>query len=67
MCWQVDSLKVKLLEKLEQSVADLQLNIEEVGNASVDSNHPSTDSTPATAHEVSIWVHNQFCFLIFGK
>ncbi|XP_004300453.1 PREDICTED: vacuolar protein sorting-associated protein 51 homolog isoform X2 [Fragaria vesca subsp. vesca] len=50
----VDSLKVKLLEKLEQSVADLQLNIEEVGNASVDSNHPSTDSTPATAHEVSV-------------
>ncbi|KAL6179722.1 hypothetical protein ACLB2K_046394 [Fragaria x ananassa] len=50
----VDNLKVKLLEKLEQSVADLQLNIEEVGNASVDSNHPSTDPTPATAHEVSV-------------
>ncbi|KAL6179605.1 hypothetical protein ACLB2K_051118 [Fragaria x ananassa] len=50
----VDSLKVKLLEKLEQSVADLQLNIEEVGNASVDSNHPSTDPAPATAHEVSV-------------
>ncbi|KAL6184876.1 hypothetical protein ACLB2K_046275 [Fragaria x ananassa] len=50
----VDSLKVKLLEKLEQSVADLQLNIEEVGNASVDSNHPSTDPAPATPHEVSV-------------
>ncbi|KAM5575996.1 vacuolar protein sorting-associated protein 51 [Rosa sericea] len=50
----VDSLKVKLLEKLEQSVADLQLNIEEVGNASVDSNHPSTDPAPATAHDASV-------------
>ncbi|XP_050379239.1 vacuolar protein sorting-associated protein 51 homolog [Argentina anserina] len=50
----VDSLKVKLLEKLEQSVADLQLNIEEVGNASVNSNHPSTDPAPATAHEASV-------------
>ncbi|KAK9930732.1 hypothetical protein M0R45_027760 [Rubus argutus] len=50
----VDSLKVKLLEKLEQSVADLQLNVEEVSNASVDSNHPSTDSSPATAHEISV-------------
>lgn len=53
---------MKLLEKLEQSVADLQLNVEEVGNASVDSNHPSTDSSPATAHEVSIWTAASFLF-----
>ncbi|BBH02642.1 Vps51/Vps67 family protein [Prunus dulcis] len=50
----VDSLKVKLLEKLEQSVAGLQLKIEDIGNASVDSNDNSTDSVPATAHETSV-------------
>ncbi|PQQ13923.1 vacuolar protein sorting-associated protein 51 homolog [Prunus yedoensis var. nudiflora] len=50
----VDSLKVKLLEKLEQSVAGLQLKIEDIGNASVDSNDTSTDSVPATAHETSV-------------
>ncbi|KAM1058263.1 hypothetical protein ACFX15_030782 [Malus domestica] len=50
----VDSLKVKLLEKLEQSVAGLQLKIEDIGNASLDSNDPSTDTVPATAHETSV-------------
>ncbi|VVA39980.1 PREDICTED: vacuolar [Prunus dulcis] len=50
----VDSLKVKLLEKLEQSVAGLQLKIEDMGNASVDSNDTSTDSVPATEHETSV-------------
>ncbi|CAN6711570.1 unnamed protein product [Malus baccata var. baccata] len=50
----VDSLKVKLLEKLEQSVAGLQLKIEDIGNSSLDSNDPSTDTVPATAHETSV-------------
>ncbi|XP_068315696.1 vacuolar protein sorting-associated protein 51 homolog isoform X1 [Pyrus communis] len=50
----VDSLKVKLLEKLEQSVAGLQLKIEDIGNSSLDSNDPSTETVPATAHETSV-------------
>lgn len=59
---------MKLLEKLEQSVAGLQLKIEDIGNASVDSNDTSTDSVPATAHEVSTYLHwTSFWFVIFGK
>ncbi|XP_048441845.1 vacuolar protein sorting-associated protein 51 homolog [Pyrus x bretschneideri] len=50
----VDSLKVKLLEKLEQFVAGLQLKIEDIRNASLDSNDPSTDTVPSTAHETSV-------------
>ncbi|KAK9930701.1 hypothetical protein M0R45_027730 [Rubus argutus] len=29
-------------------------SLKRLGNASVDSNHPSTDSSPATAHEISV-------------
>ena len=47
MHWQVENLKAKLLEKLEQSLTDIQLNPEEINNASVD------PSSSASAHEVS--------------
>ncbi|KAH7516973.1 hypothetical protein FEM48_Zijuj09G0012800 [Ziziphus jujuba var. spinosa] len=54
----VDSLQAKLLEKLEQSLEELQLKMEEVANASADSNDPSkqgniSEAVPPTAHEVS--------------
>lgn len=56
--WQVDSLQAKLLEKLEQSLVDLQLKMEEITNASVDSNDPSKQGNVSelispSAHEVS--------------
>lgn len=56
--WQVDSLQAKLLEKLEQSLVDLQLNVEDISSASVDSSDSSeqrntSKSVPSTAHEVS--------------
>ncbi|XP_061338409.1 vacuolar protein sorting-associated protein 51 homolog [Gastrolobium bilobum] len=44
----VDNLKAKLLEKLEQSIADIQLNPEENNNASMDL------SPLASAHEEAI-------------
>ncbi|KAF3436540.1 hypothetical protein FNV43_RR23632 [Rhamnella rubrinervis] len=55
----VDSLQAKLLEKLEQSLVDLQLKVEEITNASVDSNDPSkqgniSELVPPTAHEASV-------------
>ncbi|KAL5561010.1 hypothetical protein UlMin_030757 [Ulmus minor] len=55
----VDSLQAKLLEKLEQSLVDLRLNMEEISSTSVDSNDPSehsntSESVPATAHEASV-------------
>ena len=54
----MDSLQVKLLEKLEQSLVDLQLKMEDISRASVDSSDPSeqrnmSKSVPGTAHEVS--------------
>ncbi|KAB1210132.1 hypothetical protein CJ030_MR6G022744 [Morella rubra] len=55
----VESLKARLLEKLAQSVADLQLKTEEVSNASVDSKDPPKEgsipgSAPAGNHEASV-------------
>ncbi|XP_015868841.2 vacuolar protein sorting-associated protein 51 homolog [Ziziphus jujuba] len=55
----VDSLQAKLLEKLEQSLEELQLKMEEVANASADSNDPSkqgniSEAVPPTAHETSV-------------
>ncbi|XP_021904435.1 vacuolar protein sorting-associated protein 51 homolog [Carica papaya] len=55
----VDSLKAKLLEKLEQSLGDLQLKTDELNNVSMDPNDPSKlgkvlDSDPATIHEASV-------------
>lgn len=55
----VDSLQAKLLEKLEQSLVDLQLNVEDISSASVDSSDSSeqrntSKSVPSTAHEASV-------------
>ncbi|KAK1560439.1 hypothetical protein Q3G72_026685 [Acer saccharum] len=55
----VDSLKVKLLEKLEQSLGDLQLKNEDISGALMGSNDPSkTENVPEsvsiTAHEASV-------------
>lgn len=55
---QVDSLQAKLLEKLEQSLGDLQLNIDEIENVSMKANDPSKqgkvfDTVPTVSHEVS--------------
>lgn len=55
---QVDSLKAKLLQKLEQSLGDLQLKTDELENVTVESTDPSkqgkvSDSIRSTPHEVS--------------
>ncbi|XP_024019323.1 vacuolar protein sorting-associated protein 51 homolog [Morus notabilis] len=55
----VDSLRAKLLEKLEQSLVDLQLNVEDISSASVDSSDPSEQRNasmpiPSNAHEASV-------------
>ncbi|XP_062083592.1 vacuolar protein sorting-associated protein 51 homolog [Humulus lupulus] len=55
----VDSLQAKLLEKLEQSLEDLKLNMEDISCASVDSSDPSeqknvSTTVPITAHEASV-------------
>ncbi|XP_022770838.1 vacuolar protein sorting-associated protein 51 homolog isoform X4 [Durio zibethinus] len=55
----VDNLQAKLLEKLEQSLWDLQLKTDEIENVSMDSNDPSkqgkvSDLSPTTAHEASV-------------
>ncbi|KAH1073907.1 hypothetical protein J1N35_026235 [Gossypium stocksii] len=54
----VDSLQAKLLEKLEQSLGDLQLKPYEIENVSVESNDPKrgevSDSIPIAAHEGSV-------------
>ncbi|PON72395.1 Vacuolar protein sorting-associated protein [Trema orientale] len=55
----VDSLQARLLEKLDQSLVDLQLNMEDISCAPVDSNDPSeqrnlSTSVPTTAHEASV-------------
>lgn len=53
----MESLKVRLLEKLAQSLEDLQLKTEEISNGSVDSKDSSKEGSPglatAAAHEVS--------------
>ncbi|KAB1999185.1 hypothetical protein ES319_D12G143700v1 [Gossypium barbadense] len=54
----VDSLQAKLLEKLEQSLGDLELKPDEIENVSVESNDPKqgevSDSIPIAAHEGSV-------------
>ncbi|KAH9786757.1 vacuolar protein sorting-associated protein 51-like [Citrus sinensis] len=55
----VDSLKAKLLEKLEQSLGDLQLKDEDLSNCLLKSNDPSkqektTELVPSTIHEASV-------------
>ncbi|KAG7971036.1 hypothetical protein I3843_07G115600 [Carya illinoinensis] len=55
----VESLKARLLDKLAQSLADLQLNTEEISNASVDPKDLSQEesnpgSAPAATHEASV-------------
>ena len=55
----MDSLQAKLLEKLEHSLGDLQLNTDEIENVFVESNDPSKqgkgfNTIPTTAHEVSM-------------
>ncbi|KAK6260333.1 Vps51/Vps67 - like 1 [Theobroma cacao] len=55
----VDSLKAKLLEKLEQSLGDLQLKTDELENVTVESTDPSkqgkvSDSIRSTPHEASV-------------
>lgn len=57
MSLQVDSLQAKLLEKLEQSLVDLQLKDEDISSCLLKSSDPSkqentTESVPATVHEV---------------
>lgn len=51
----MESLKARLLEKLAQSLAELQLHTEELSNASVDSSKEGSipGSAPTAAHEVS--------------
>ncbi|KAK8635579.1 hypothetical protein V6N13_004312 [Hibiscus sabdariffa] len=53
---EVDSLQVKLLEKLEESLADLQLKTNDIENVFMESNDPKqgkvSDSIHITAHEV---------------
>ncbi|KAG5567832.1 hypothetical protein RHGRI_003119 [Rhododendron griersonianum] len=54
----VDSLKAKLLEKLEQSIDDLRPESRDISNASVDCDELSKqenfiDSVPSTAHQAS--------------
>ncbi|XWS31818.1 hypothetical protein CRYUN_Cryun23aG0108900 [Craigia yunnanensis] len=55
----VDSLQAKLLEKLEQSLGDLQHKTDKIENVYVESNDPSkqekvSDWIPTTAHEASV-------------
>ncbi|KAL0389715.1 UNVERIFIED_CONTAM: Vacuolar protein sorting-associated protein 51 [Sesamum calycinum] len=55
----VESLKVKLFEKLEQFLVDLNLDSKELTNSSVDVNGSPDpgrvpDAAPATAHEASV-------------
>lgn len=55
----VHSLKTKLLEKLEQSLGDLQLKDEDISNCLLKSNDPSkqektAELVPSTIHEASV-------------
>lgn len=49
---QVDSLKAKLLEKLEQSLADLELKIEKIESAGEDASNHSQGGSFVDNHEV---------------
>lgn len=64
---QVDSLKAKLLEKLEQSLDGLQINPEEASKLAKqnDSSNDaeSNDQRPAKIHEVNINYVTSLCFL----
>lgn len=56
--WQVDRLKAKLLEKLEQSLGDLQLKNDDISSALMRSNDSSKqENVPVSvsfiAHEVT--------------
>ncbi|KAK4749015.1 hypothetical protein SAY87_026464 [Trapa incisa] len=51
----VDSLKVKLLEKLEQSLADLELKIEKLEPAGEDSSNLYQGGSLVDNHEDSVW------------
>jgi len=55
--WQVDNLKTKLFEKLEQSITDIRLNPIEMNNASRD----------YSAHEVTSAKALSFCILSFSR
>ncbi|KAL0459768.1 UNVERIFIED_CONTAM: Vacuolar protein sorting-associated protein 51 [Sesamum latifolium] len=62
----VESLKVKLFEKLEQFVVDLNLDSKELTNSSVDVNGSPDpgrvpDVAPATAHEASVREFAESC------
>lgn len=48
----MDSLKAKLLEKLEQSLADLELKIEKIESAGEDSSDHSQGGSFVDSHEV---------------
>ncbi len=67
----MESLKVRLLEKLAQSLVDLQLKTEEISNGSVDSKDSSKEGSPglatAAAHEVSCEKVAFFLSLSFGR
>lgn len=51
--WQVNNLKAKLFEKLEQSISDIQLNPEEINKASGEH----------SAHEVTSARVVSFCLM----
>eukprot|EP00258_Populus_trichocarpa_P025155 XP_024441174.1 vacuolar protein sorting-associated protein 51 homolog isoform X1 [Populus trichocarpa] len=56
---QMDNLKAKLFEKLEQSLEGLQLKHEDIANVLVESNNPSeqgnnTESVPGSAHDALV-------------
>lgn len=48
----MDSLKAKLLEKLEQSLADLELKIEKIESAGEDASNHSQGGSFVDNHEV---------------
>lgn len=72
MHFQVESLKAKLLEKLEQFIDDLRPESRDISNASVDCDEPSKkgnfiDSVPSTAHQVSHqWTQNGI-YILFSN
>lgn len=65
----MESLKARLLEKLAQSLAELQLKTEELSIASVDSSKEGSipGTAPAAAHEVSCDNVASFSSLKFSR
>lgn len=61
----MENLKARLLEKLAQSVVDLQLKTEELSGASIDTSKEGSisGSASAAAHEVSCDNVASFCLL----